>query len=58
MAKNLEDIIEIANPQQPHVATVLLIDTSGSMAGNIPQLKEGLAQFKEKIEKVKYISLI
>jgi uncharacterized protein YegL len=51
MAKNLEDIIEIANPQQPHVATVLLIDTSGSMAGNIPQLKEGLAQFKEDVLK-------
>lgn len=46
MVKKLEEIIEIANPQQPHVATVLLIDTSGSMAMNIPQLKEGLAQFK------------
>ena len=29
----LVDQIEIGNPTQPHCATVLLLDTSGSMAG-------------------------
>jgi len=50
-AQKLEERIEIANPQQPHVATVLLLDTSGSMTdGNkIIQLNEGLKIFKEDV---------
>lgn len=49
----LEDQIEIANPQQPHCATVLLLDTSGSMAenNNIGALAEGLTVFKEDVAK-------
>lgn len=51
MAK-LEDLIEIANPQQPHCATVLLLDTSGSMqGGKITALTEGLTIFKEDVAK-------
>ncbi len=52
MAK-LEDLIEIANPQQPHCATVLLLDTSGSMSqnGKITLLTEGLTVFKEDVTK-------
>jgi len=48
---NIEDIIEIANPQQPHCAVVLLLDTSGSMSetGKISQLSEGLVIFKNDI---------
>lgn len=46
----LEEQIEIANPQQPHCATVLLLDTSGSMAGEkIKALNEGLKTFREDI---------
>ncbi len=46
----LEDRIEIANPQQPHCATVLLLDSSGSMSGQkIAALNEGLRVFKEEI---------
>lgn len=46
----LEDRIEIANPQQPHCATVLLLDTSGSMqGGKIIALTEGLTVFKEDV---------
>lgn len=42
--------VEIANPQQPHVATVLLLDTSSSMEGfKIDQLNEGLIFFKEDV---------
>ena len=49
--QKLEEEIEIANPQQQHVATVLLLDTSGSMTdGNkIIQLNEGLKIFKEDL---------
>lgn len=49
----LEDLIEIANPQQPHCATILLIDTSGSMSqnGKITALTDGLAVFKEDVAK-------
>jgi uncharacterized protein YegL len=49
--QKLQEEIEIANPQQPHVATVLLLDTSGSMTdGNkINQLNEGLKIFKEEV---------
>ena len=52
MAK-LEDLIEIANPQQPHCATVLLLDTSGSMSqnGKITSLMEGLTVFKKDVAK-------
>jgi uncharacterized protein YegL len=47
----LEDKIEIANPTQPHCATVLLLDTSGSMSGTkIEGLNEGLRTLKEEIE--------
>lgn len=52
MAK-LEELIEIANPQQPHCATVLLLDTSGSMSesGKISALTEGLTNFKGDVSK-------
>lgn len=52
MAK-LEDRIEIANPHQPHCATILLLDTSGSMSegGKINALTTGLTIFKEDISK-------
>jgi uncharacterized protein YegL len=47
----LEDAVEIANPQHPHCATVLVVDTSGSMAGpKIEQLIEGIRGFKEDVE--------
>lgn len=46
----LEDRVEIANPQHPHVATVLLLDTSGSMAGEkIAALNDGLRSFKDEV---------
>lgn len=49
MAK-LEEHVEIANPQHPHCATVLLLDTSGSMSGNkIKQLNDGLKFFKDDV---------
>jgi uncharacterized protein YegL len=48
---SLEDAIEIANPQHPHCATVLVVDTSGSMSGDkIRQLNEGLRYFKQDVE--------
>jgi uncharacterized protein YegL len=47
---HLEREIEIANPQHPHCATVLLLDTSSSMQGNkIAQLNAGLVAFREQI---------
>jgi len=43
---DLADEIEVAYPQQPHCATVLLLDTSGSMAGGkIAALIDGLRLF-------------
>lgn len=49
---SLEDAIEIANPQHPHCATVLLLDTSSSMAeaDKIGQLNQGIQYFKEDVE--------
>jgi uncharacterized protein YegL len=45
----LVDQVEIGNPTQPHCATVLLLDTSGSMAGEkIAHLNEALKSFKEE----------
>jgi len=45
----LVDQVEIGNPTQPHCATVLLLDTSGSMAGEkIAQLNDALKSFKEE----------
>lgn len=51
MTENLEDLIEIANPQQTHCATVLLLDTSSSMSdsGKITALSEGLSVFKDDL---------
>jgi uncharacterized protein YegL len=47
---NLEDLIEIANPQHPHCATVLVVDTSGSMAGDkIRQLNDGMRFFRDDV---------
>ena len=47
---NLEELVEIANPQHPHCATVLLVDTSGSMAGDkIRQLNDGLRFFQDDV---------
>jgi uncharacterized protein YegL len=45
-----ERVVLPANPQQPHCATVLLLDVSGSMSGaKIQQLNEGLQTFKTEI---------
>jgi uncharacterized protein YegL len=45
----LVDQVEIGNPTQPHCATVLLLDISGSMAGEkIALLNEALKSFKEE----------
>jgi len=45
----LVDQVEIGNPTQPHCATVLLLDTSGSMAGDkIAKLNDALKTFKEE----------
>lgn len=42
----LADEIEVAYPQQPHCATVLLLDTSGSMAGaKLAALSAGVGLF-------------
>lgn len=52
MSRRLEDLVEIANPQQPHCPTVLLLDISGSMQGeNINALNEGVKAFKKEVEK-------
>lgn len=43
---DLAEEIEVAYPQQPHCATVLLLDVSGSMAGaKLGALQEGLRLF-------------
>ena len=48
--QTLEERIEIANPQHPHCATVLVLDTSGSMAGDkIRQLNEGVRFFVDDV---------
>lgn len=47
----LDEAVEIANPQQPHCATVLLLDISGSMKDNIGELQEGLQRFKDEVGK-------
>lgn len=45
----LEEEIEVAYPQQPHCATVLLLDTSGSMQGDkIAGLNEGFRLFLQE----------
>jgi uncharacterized protein YegL len=48
---DLIERIQIANTQQPHCATVLLLDTSYSMSENnrIDQLQAGLNQFKNEV---------
>lgn len=47
---SLEDSIEIANPQHPHCATVLVLDTSGSMTGDkIHQLNDGMRSFRDDV---------
>jgi uncharacterized protein with von Willebrand factor type A (vWA) domain len=45
----LESEVEIANPTQPHCAVVLLVDVSGSMAGNICEVAKGLGDFKTAV---------
>jgi uncharacterized protein YegL len=47
----LVDMIDVSYPQEPHAATVLLLDTSGSMYENskIDQLNEGLRYFKKEV---------
>lgn len=48
--EKLEDLVEIANPQHPHCATVLVLDTSGSMAGDkIRQLNDAIRFFQEDV---------
>lgn len=48
--EHLEDSVEILDPQEPKCATVLLLDTSGSMAGEkIQALNEGIKILKEEL---------
>ncbi len=44
--------VEVENATQPHCATVLVLDTSGSMDGPaIEALNEGIAAFKDEVMK-------
>ena len=45
MSRRLEDLVDI-DPTQPHVATVMLVDTSGSMSGNLGAVNECLKFLK------------
>lgn len=46
---DLAEEIEVAYPQQPHCATVLLLDTSGSMGGaKLAALTDGLRLFLQE----------
>jgi len=47
----LENRVEPANPEESHVATVLLLDVSASMSDNdkISQLNEGLRIFRDEV---------
>jgi len=49
---DLDKMVEVAHPEQPHCAVVLVIDVSGSMAasGKIDQLAQGLQFFKKDVE--------
>jgi uncharacterized protein YegL len=49
MSRRLEEIVDI-DPTQPHVATIMLVDTSGSMSGNLRAINEGLKFLKEDLE--------
>ena len=52
MSRRLEDLVEIANPQQPHCPVVLLLDISGSMGGDpVKALNDGVRVCKEEVEK-------
>ena len=47
----LQDRVEVAYPQQTHLAVALLLDVSGSMneGGKIAQLNEALVMFKQAL---------
>jgi len=49
----LDKMVEIANPEQPHCPVVLVVDVSGSMEsqGKIGQLNDGIGFFKEDVMK-------
>jgi len=51
MVKKLENLVEIANPEEPHLACVLLLDTSGSMVeeDKITLLNEGIKVYKKSV---------
>lgn len=50
-SEKLEDIVDIPYPQHPHCATVLVLDTSASMAGNkIAELNEGLKILDDELK--------
>lgn len=50
MSRRLEEV-QVDFEGQPHCATILLLDTSGSMAGDkIDALNEGLRNFKTHVE--------
>lgn len=51
MSRRLEEV-KVEFEGQPHVATILLLDTSGSMGGEkIAALNEGIDIFKKAVEK-------
>jgi len=48
---DLDKMVEVAHPEQPHCAVVLVLDVSGSMASNdkIGQLNQGLKFFRDDV---------
>jgi Uncharacterized protein encoded in toxicity protection region of plasmid R478, contains von Willebrand factor (vWF) domain, COG4245 len=51
MGTELEERVEFAENPEPRCACVLLLDTSGSMAGEkIDALNEGIRTFKEELQ--------
>jgi uncharacterized protein YegL len=52
--KDFSEVPTIVNANEPHMALVFLLDTSGSMSGDpIRELNDGLNRFKEEVSKDK-----
>lgn len=49
MSRRLDELVEFSNAQHPHCALVVLVDTSGSMSGNMTDVNEGMKTLKDEL---------
>ena len=54
---NKKTMLPIMNTSEPHLAIVVIVDTSGSMTGSERKIEEAISEMKKKMGQCKIVGV-